>query len=314
MNMRVLACALSTCLLTLACSVPIAIPGPGAASAATITVDTAADELNADGDCSLREAIQAANLDAPVDGCGGGIGKDFVSVPAGTYTLTLGGADDTNAQGDLDITGDLVLNGDGPGTTIVQAGIADRVLHVLGSAQAQLSGITIRNGRSFVGGGVRNQGSLSLTNVTVIDNVATSPCGGASAGGISNTGTLNLVQSRVDNNEATVTPGPGVICPAVFLSESGGGIVNGGTLNVSESSISHNVTTGDGGGIDSSGSMTVTGSSISFNEAALNAGGIATGLIPTSVATLSNTTIAFNEAGFNAGGVANYEGAALSTM
>ena len=32
------------------------------ASAATITVNTTADELNVDGNCSLREAIQAANV------------------------------------------------------------------------------------------------------------------------------------------------------------------------------------------------------------------------------------------------------------
>ena len=34
------------------------------AAAATITVSTLADELNADGDCSLREAVQAANTNA----------------------------------------------------------------------------------------------------------------------------------------------------------------------------------------------------------------------------------------------------------
>ena len=36
--------------------------------AANITVNTEEDELNNDGDCSLREAIQAANINANVDG------------------------------------------------------------------------------------------------------------------------------------------------------------------------------------------------------------------------------------------------------
>ncbi len=39
------------------------------AHATTITVTTTDDELNADGDCSLREAIQAANTDTAVDDC-----------------------------------------------------------------------------------------------------------------------------------------------------------------------------------------------------------------------------------------------------
>ena len=41
----------------------------GAALGATLTVNTTDDELNTDGDCSLREAIQAANTDAAVDAC-----------------------------------------------------------------------------------------------------------------------------------------------------------------------------------------------------------------------------------------------------
>ena len=59
---------------------------------ATITVNTTDDELNADGDCSLREAIQSANTDAVVDGCAGGTGADTVVVPAGTFTLSITGA------------------------------------------------------------------------------------------------------------------------------------------------------------------------------------------------------------------------------
>ena len=40
--------------------------------AAAITVNTTEDELNADGDCSLREAIEAANTDSTVDACPAG--------------------------------------------------------------------------------------------------------------------------------------------------------------------------------------------------------------------------------------------------
>ncbi|GAI39182.1 unnamed protein product, partial [marine sediment metagenome] len=53
----------------------------GYASASTLTsivVDTTDDELNSDGDCSLREAVRAANLDITVDGCEVGSGDDTI--------------------------------------------------------------------------------------------------------------------------------------------------------------------------------------------------------------------------------------------
>lgn len=46
-----------------------ALVGTVPAYAATIAVPTTDDELNEDGDCSLREAVRAANLDTPVDKC-----------------------------------------------------------------------------------------------------------------------------------------------------------------------------------------------------------------------------------------------------
>src|SRR4051812_46865232 len=45
-----------------------------AAHAATIVVSTTVDELNDDGDCSLREAVRAANLDVAADACRAGGG------------------------------------------------------------------------------------------------------------------------------------------------------------------------------------------------------------------------------------------------
>src|SRR5688572_15264869 len=61
----------------------------GDAFAATLTVNTTADESNIDGDCSLREAVATANGDAQVDGCvpAGLLGNDTIAIPAGTYSL-----------------------------------------------------------------------------------------------------------------------------------------------------------------------------------------------------------------------------------
>ena len=51
----------------------------GEAAAANITVTEETDESNTDGDCSLREAIQAANTDTAVDACTQGSGLDTIS-------------------------------------------------------------------------------------------------------------------------------------------------------------------------------------------------------------------------------------------
>ena len=60
MTVRVL---LSVVVLCLSVFTPAAASAGLAPESTTILVNTLTDELNADGDCSLREAIRAANLD-----------------------------------------------------------------------------------------------------------------------------------------------------------------------------------------------------------------------------------------------------------
>jgi CSLREA domain-containing protein len=51
-----------------------------------------------DADCSLCEAVIAANANP---------GADDIALPAGNYVLTIGGVgEDTGATGDLDLTDD----------------------------------------------------------------------------------------------------------------------------------------------------------------------------------------------------------------
>ncbi len=117
------------------------------AHAASITVDTTADAVDANsGNCagmtiadlpgadnvtSLREAICAAN---------GTAGPDVITFTdlAGSpdlYPLASAGGEDAAATGDLDITEDLTITGNGQTETIIQAGTdnangIDRVFHV----------------------------------------------------------------------------------------------------------------------------------------------------------------------------------------
>src|SRR5262245_60599913 len=80
---------------------------------AVYNVTTAVDVVNPnDGLLSLREALLAANASVGV--------ADTISVPAGTYVLTLIGAnEDAAASGDLDVGGDLTIQGVGAATTLI---------------------------------------------------------------------------------------------------------------------------------------------------------------------------------------------------
>lgn len=71
----------------------VAILVSGFSLAATISVSTFADELNSDGDCSLREAVKAANDNVAVDACAAGSASAVDVIDAdmiGTFTLSLG--------------------------------------------------------------------------------------------------------------------------------------------------------------------------------------------------------------------------------
>src|SRR4029077_9103629 len=87
------------------------------AFAAAITVTTTADDA-VNGNCSLREAIRAANANAAVDACPAGLSTmgDVIVLAAGVYQLSRLDADppdepfppldeDGGLTGDLDIRG-----------------------------------------------------------------------------------------------------------------------------------------------------------------------------------------------------------------
>ncbi len=117
--------------LCFGCLAPTRFVLPVAASA-TLTVTTTADELNHDGDCSVREAIQAANLRNAVDACPPGTGHDLIDLPAGTYTLSLAGSgDNAGLTGDLDIVRDLTIRGSNPAATVFDGNQRDRVFDVV---------------------------------------------------------------------------------------------------------------------------------------------------------------------------------------
>jgi CSLREA domain-containing protein len=258
----------------------------------TITVNTTDDELNGDDDCSLREAIRAANTNSVVSGCAAGSGTDTIILPSGTYTLTMiGTMEDSALTGDLDITDDLTVIGDGASTTIIDGNgsiTRDRVFHIVGTNSVAFSGIAIQDGNTgggANGGGLLNYGMLTMTTSIIRNNVA------AHGAGILNVGTITLISTTVSLNVAF---------------DDGGGIRNDNVLTVIHSTIGHNTAwSGSGGGIENHGTLALTNSTISGNMAGGFGGGIYNGY--GSTASLNNVTLTENAAetddnDFGAGG------------
>lgn len=223
------------------------------AHAATIIVDTVDDEVNNDGDCSLREAVRAANLDQAIDNCLAGSAADTIILSAGDYMLTINGSNEDNAlTGDLDITEDLTITGAGRANTSIDANGLDRVFHIL-SGDVQISGVTITNGDSGAntGGGILMGGDvLILTNSRVTNNTG-------SSGIYILSSTLRMLNSTIDNND------------------NKGIVVNiASEVTIVNSTIRHNTTLFEGAGITNAGVLTMTNSTVTNNSTVNSGGGI----------------------------------------
>lgn len=278
-----------------------------------IEVTSTADTVAVDGSCSLREAIVNANNDnqAGSTDCLAGDGADVISLPAGTYTLAIPGIDeDAAATGDLDITDDLTIIGADRETVIIDGNGLDRVFHILPEAISEISNVTIENGDGGTssGGGLRNVGTLTLTNSTVRNNVSN-----GNGGGIRTDGTMIVNLSTVEGNTAEngagiqAAPGStsyvtGSIITRNMAGGGSGGIGNHGELILDTSTISHNIANDSGGGVrnEESGTMMISRSTVRNNSAFQFAGG---GINNSGVLTADNSTISGNEAGGAGGGL-----------
>ena len=119
--------------------------------AGAIIVTTLLDGFVNDGECSLREAIEASNTDSGVDGCMAGSGADVILFEKldGVLVLTESGADeDDNKSGDLDILGGVTIQGCGADKTVLDGGSLDRVLHIHPGASLKLVDMSIQGGRA----------------------------------------------------------------------------------------------------------------------------------------------------------------------
>ncbi len=269
------------------------------ASAAVITVNTTADENGTGAGCSLREAIRSANENTAIGGCvSGAAGADTITLPPGTYPLSIGPAgDDLTATGDLDVSEELTITGGGTATTVINGGLLDRVFDVLATAgTVTITDVTITGGKSEAG---TNGGAIDVEDSTLrLERVLLTANQADNFGGAihDNAGILLISDSAITSN--------------VALDDSGGidhidGTPTGPSVltNVTITGNSSGTTTteGWGGGIGSSNAMTLNNVTIVGNTV-VNAGGSGygggglAGPNPPSPVTITNSLIAGNTA------------------
>ncbi len=188
------------------------------------------------GRCTLRAAIQEANAQA---------GLDTILIEPGTYLLTQAGTGEDYADtGDLDITDDVIIQAT-RGGVYIDGNEIDRVFHIAATdVTVQMKGIVIRNGQApdtiSDGGGIYNQGALTLQNVSVLRNRAGQ---GGSGGGIYTVGPLVLNHSHINLNVSGDGADGSLPTPGGY----GGGVYAWGYPVTISHTIIHENSTGDGG-------------------------------------------------------------------
>jgi beta-glucanase (GH16 family) len=204
----------------------------------TVTVSNTADG----GAGSLRKALESV--------CLGGTVVLAPSLAGQTITLTTG---------PLVLARNVSVDASAAPGVVVSGGGADRVLIVNAGVTADVSGLTLADGYGWqLGGGVLNNGNLTLDRVTVRNNTMDTDAGDFWQGGggiYSGDGaTLTLVDSTVADNNAR---------------HSGGGIYAffNTTTTIVRSTISGNTSNDVGGAIRSLGTMSIENSTISGNTA-----------------------------------------------
>lgn len=249
-----------------------------AVCAAMITVNSVAD-VGTPGICVLRDAITAANTKTAANGCVAGTGNDTINFSV-TGTIALGSTLPQVTDGLLTINGPT-----SPGITIDGGGKVQVMVVALG-ATLNLNNLTIADGSGIAdasnGGGIHNDGSLTVSNSMFFNNTNFCCSGGGAAGAIDNERTLSVINSVFAGNSAINSAG-GIfnggsltVVNSSFegnFTRTGGGILNGGSLTVIKSSFLDNIA-GSGGGIENQGSLAVINSTFSGNESDEGGGGI----------------------------------------
>ena len=275
-------------------------------------------------------------LIAAINTANGNGEADTIFLEAGTYTLTAVDNTDAGPSGLPSISSDITIHGEGASLTVLRAehgqdpqtpsGLEEfRIFHVAAAGDLKLEGLTVSGGFVDVtghGGGIFNQGALSIAASVVRENGSGGGVGGilsegtlkirgsrveangsdhGGPGGISSSGTMEITTSTVSGNQAEVyggifTSGVASITESVIANNfafdptTSAGIDNGGTLTITNTTIAGNSGQGRGGAIRNGGSLRIQDSTITDNSAVVDGGGI----LNQGTAELQNTILARN--------------------
>lgn len=300
-----------------------------AARAATITVDTTADPQIADGSCSLRNAVVAANTDTAVNGCPAGAGSDTIVLGMGVYSLSIApiAGDTTGQNGDLDILHTTTITGAGSAFAVINANnLTDRIFDIQPGVTATISGVGLEFGQagtsadaSHSGGDILVETSAKLTVSASAVNSGHADTLGAHGGGIYNEGTLTVLSSQLrknsgysggaiaSNSTSTLTVTASLVSENIASSlnpDAFGGAVyisSNGRLNASGSTFQANHAA-TGGAIYTSGPLTLTNDAILGNVANYFGGGIYVASGANGASTLTDDSVLRNTATYGYGG------------
>ncbi len=274
----------------------------------TFVVNTTSDFVSANahaclnavaGQCSLRQAVIEANATA---------GTDTISIPAGTYTLTIARAANPlydARTGTLDITDSVNIVGASQASTIIQGGTVgasgtpngvDKVFSFnqdvasMTDATVSVSNLTIQNGfnrgntsiEDGWGGafdfdtGTSGNDTLSLTSVTLNNNTLTDGEGGGfatfntNAGSGSATFTACTIQNNVSTPGVSGDAGNG---GAGFVGYPSVAVLNSSQVTGNQAKAGHS-SNPVGGAFEVDGNLQLHTTTVSGNTAAGEGGAI----------------------------------------
>ena len=258
---------------------------------------------NDSGPGSLRQVIAMA-----------GPGSTVTLLVSGTITLT---------SGELLITNDLTIPGPGAADLAISGNHASRVFEIGSNAMVSISGLTIRDGHaadgyngSYIGGdgsyggGIYNQGTLSLSGCALTENSAGNGGAGGAAtyggpggkggagGGIYNANSFQASACTFSGNQAGIGgQGGSGYGGDVFAGHpgtggdggDGGGVYNLGTMMLTNCTLSANESGSGGVGGFGYGDATHSGDG--------GAGGLGGGIFNSGTLALAACTLSANSAG-----------------
>lgn len=250
----------------------VGAPDIGAQEAGPVLVVTNSGDIGAG---SLRSALQAVtqpgtrivfNLSTPTNPTMPPVSHQNVITLAGGQLIVSGSKNVfIDASVLVDGSGNPTLEDDPlrAGEMIVPRGVTVsgddtfRVIRVSSGNTLAMHGVTVTRGKSSPGGnggGILNQGTLTLTECAISDCEVTGTAGG---GGLDNSGRATLIRSTLSGNQAESV---------------GGGINSNGVLTILSSTVSGNTSNSEGGGVNAFGNARIHGSTISRNTGSSGGG------------------------------------------